>query len=125
MTKVKAIAATPTLVGVVDQAQIDKWKKQFDVTEIPFIEVRQEGTDEVSVAYFKPADRDALAMIMSLHHNSKIVEAGEVAISNCWLSGDERLRNPKGLRQERTAVRAAQLAFNVVMLPEGFAGLKK
>jgi hypothetical protein len=117
--------AGPKKIGEVTQEQIDGWKKQLDVKEIPFVEVMQEGTEEISVFYLKPANRDQLALIMSRYNAGQIVEAGEAAIANCWLGGDERIKNPVGLRQERTGVRAAQLAYACVTLPEGWAGVKK
>lgn len=106
-------------IGQVDQKQIDAWKTQFDVVDIIEIEVAQEGTEEISYFYLKPAGRDALALIMSRYDSGQIVEAGEAAIANCWILGDERIRNPAGIRQERTAVRAAQLAYASVNLPAG------
>jgi hypothetical protein len=112
-------------IGEVEQAQIDGWKAQFDILEVVYIEVNQEGTEDISVVYLKPADRDVLTQVISRGNAGQIVEAGECALVNCWLAGDDRIRNPKGLRQERTAVRAAQLAFGAVGLPEGYVGTKK
>lgn len=124
MKKQEVKASELSKVGEVADAQLEGWKKQFDVSQIPYVEVRLEGTDEISCFYLKPADRDVLARVMSLYNNGQIVEAGETLINNCWLAGDERIKSPKGLREERTAVRAAQLAYACVTLPEGYAGVK-
>lgn len=124
MNKAEHMQPGDNLVGSVEDSQIEAWKKQYGVKEIPYIEVKQEDTDDISVCYLKPAGRDVLAQVLSLYHNGKIVEAGEIAVINCWLAGDERLKSPKNLSQERTAVRLAQLAISVVALPEGYAGVK-
>lgn len=107
-------------VGEVSAEQIEAWRLQYNLEagEISEIEV-ESGPDEISVCYLKPANRDNLAFILSSYDKSMNLEAGEFAIANCWLGGDERLKNPANLKQERIAARAALLAYSVVSLPAG------
>ena len=108
------------IVGQATKEQIDQWKFQYGLedNDITVVEV-ESGPNEISVCYLKPANRDQLSVILSRFDQNMQLEAGEFAIQNCWLGGDERLRNPVGLKQERIAVRAALLSYGVVSLPAG------
>jgi hypothetical protein len=113
---------TPELkfIGKATKEQIEGWKLQYGLEDGDITEIEVEaGENEIACCYLKPANRDQLSVILSRYDQSMSLEAGEFALENCWLGGDERLRKPIGLKQERMAVRASQLAYAVVSLPAG------
>lgn len=82
-------------VGKATEAQLTEWKAKYEKDgPIKVIELVVSPT-EVSYGYLKPADSDRMivAKAMSLHHQNKILEVGEFILNNCWIGGDERMRN--------------------------------
>lgn len=96
-------AKTTLLPGGVSQEQLAKWKKEHGTLYKIAVE-RSKGNH--AVCYLKPADRNITALAMSKMGAQKILEAGEVLLTNCWLGGDEDIKT-----NDRLFVGAATKAY--------------
>jgi hypothetical protein len=116
MTKQTITKEPGTLPGNITQEQFDAWKKEHG--DIHTISVYDDS--QTKTCYLKPPGRNVVAVMMTRHANKQILEAGEFAIQNCWLGGDDSLRNPSSSQKEQMfSIKAATLAFNVLELPGG------
>ncbi|MDX5437298.1 MAG: hypothetical protein LPK03_08895 [Pontibacter sp.] len=98
---------------MVDQTQIDAWKKQHgEITEVS-VKVSDEDTAK---CYLKPADdnRTIMARGLSLSAKGMLLECGEFILDNCWLGGDERFKE-----EGRVRISGAMQAAQAVEMLEG------
>lgn len=73
--------------GTVEQAQIDKWKKQHgDVYSF---------TADGKVCYLRKPDRKVLSYVSTLGNNA--IKIAETMINNCWLGGCGDFKSDDGL----------------------------
>ncbi|MBI1228217.1 MAG: hypothetical protein GC192_23490 [Bacteroidetes bacterium] len=78
------------VVGEPTAEQVKAWKKEHgDIVRI-CVNVKE---GEQSVGYLKSPGRDVSARAMSMFTQQKVLETGEFIIQNCWLGGDERIKN--------------------------------
>lgn len=75
--------AKPTLIGEVDQTQIDAWKKLHGKVYTYKCDGR--------ICYLKPVGRDAYSLATSKISTSP-AKYNETIIEQCWLGGDDTLR---------------------------------
>jgi hypothetical protein len=75
--------------GEVSQAQIDNWKEKHG-------EVLTYEVGDSSVFYLHRPDRKIVKLALSKAANDPL-EMARVLITNCWLSGDESLKEDTGL----------------------------
>lgn len=68
----------------------------------------------VAVAYLKPAGRPIVARALSLISQSKILEAGEYILENCFVAGDDKV-----LSDEFVKMSASMKAVELVKLLDG------
>lgn len=111
-TKIKAHEDRELLkTGVVSNEQIEQWKSKYGgVSEIS-IEVAEGDT---AVGYLRKPNRDHKAVSVTLYNQDKLLECGEFLLQNCWLGGDERLKD-----DEKVSDSAAMQATNIVNFLKG------
>lgn len=74
--------------GMASQSTIESWKQKHD--DVFMIEVGD------SVCYLKKPDRKTMALVATLG-NINPIRANEALLQNCWLGGDENIKNDDGL----------------------------
>ena len=110
-------AAEQTYPAGVTQEQIDQWKAEYKVTELPTLRVKA-ADGSIAVAILKPlSDRNVMALALSNSAKYKIVEAGAVILQNCKLFIDPRIE-----QNDKMYVAACVLANQVADLPEAELG---
>lgn len=97
--------------GDVPDDQLKEWKRKFGKIHEISVEVTE---GETAVGYLKPPTRDHKAIALSMFNQNKILETGEFLIQNCWLGGDDRLRN-----REEVSEAAAIQANSIVNFLKG------
>lgn len=97
--------------GIVPVDQIAAWKRKYDSVHKITIEV-SEG--DKAVGYLRSPNRDHKAIALSLYQQNKPLETGEFLLQNCWLGGDERLKD-----DEKIADSAAIQANSIVNFLKG------
>jgi hypothetical protein len=107
--------------GGVTAEQYQQWADQFhgkilDITVIHPISKQQLG------CYLKPMGRNELSMALTFQTNKQLLEGGEVILENCWLGGNEKLRNPgTDVFDQQAASAAAMQAWKNLTLAEAKA----
>ncbi len=97
--------------GVVPKTQIEAWKKKYGkVTQIS-VKVSE---DDTAIGYLRKPNRDHKAIALSLFNQNKVLETGEFLLQNCWLGGDERLKDAEDIAES-----AAIQANTIVNFLEG------
>lgn len=76
--------------GVVPKNQIEAWKKKYNKVHEISVEVSE---DDIAIGYLRNPSRDHKAIALSLYQQNKPLETGEFLLQNCWLGGDERLKD--------------------------------
>lgn len=97
--------------GIVPVDQIAAWKRKYDSVHKITIVV-SEG--DKAVGYLRSPNRDHKAIALSLYQQNKPLETGEFLLQNCWLGGDERLKD-----DEKIADSAAIQANSIVNFLKG------
>lgn len=97
--------------GEVPDSQLKEWKRKYGKIHEISVEVSDGNT---AVGYLKPPTRDHKAIALSMFNQNKILETGEFLVQNCWLGGDERLKN-----REEVAESAAIQANTIVNFLKG------
>lgn len=99
----------------VNEQTLAAWKQEHG--DIKAISVTIAPGD-VATAYLKPADRNVVAYGLSKSMNSKIVEAGEFVLKNCFIGGDERLRITGAVASGKAQLTAAIAAASLLEMYE-------
>lgn len=102
------------LDGGVTQAEIDKWKKSHGT--VNQIDILYDG--HTYTCYLKKPDRNTVSFAMSKESADRILESGEIILENCWLGGDESIKE-----NDDIWMAAAMRARTTFDLPE--ASVKK
>lgn len=76
--------------GVVPKTQIEAWKRKYNKVHKISVEVSE---DDVAIGYLRSPSRDHKAIALSLYQQNKPLETGEFLLQNCWLGGDDRLKD--------------------------------
>ncbi|MDN3621346.1 hypothetical protein QWY81_17900 [Polaribacter undariae] len=97
--------------GNVSKAQLEAWKKKYGKVFKISVKVSEKDT---AIGYLRTPNRDHKAIGLSLYHQNKILETGEFLLQNCWLGGDDRLKD-----DEKVADSAAIQANKIVNFLEG------
>jgi hypothetical protein len=80
--------------GIVTDAQLKEWKDKYNKNGQKVQKISVEVSEgDTAVGYLKPPTRDHKAIALTSFNNGKILETGEFLIQNCWLGGDERIKN--------------------------------
>lgn len=90
------IMAGKTKTGVITPEQIADWKKKFGTIHRLSVIVKKDAEGKVTeeaVGYLRKPTRNHKATAMSMYSQNKILECGEFLRNNCWLGGDERLKD--------------------------------
>lgn len=80
----------------VTQEQIDAWKDKYSKVHKLTVIVKKDAygkTTDEAVGYLRNPTRNHKATAMSMFAQNKIMECGEFLKNNCWLGGDERLKD--------------------------------
>lgn len=93
-------AAAPALLT----EQVARWKQQH--REVLEVRVQVAEGDE-AIAYLKPADRNVIAFALTKVMSKQLLEAGEFLLRNCWLGGDERMKDGSPVADDRIIVAGA------------------
>lgn len=89
--KIKAFHLKNSLKeGVVPDAQLKAWKAKHGWIQKITVEI---GENDTAVGYLRKPTRDHKAIALSLFSQNQILECGEFLLQNCWLGGDERLKD--------------------------------
>lgn len=90
-----------------DVVQVEDYKEDDPKLDALFNEAVKNHSEITSmlvvgnkVGYLKDIDRNtlevALGYMMKVRGNPELIRAGEIIITNCWVTGDEEIRtNPK------------------------------
>lgn len=76
--------------GVVPKTQLESWKKKYKKVHKITVEVAE---GDKAIGYLRNPSRDHKAIALSLYQQNKPLETGEFLLQNCWLGGDERLKD--------------------------------
>jgi hypothetical protein len=76
--------------GIVPKTQIEAWKKKYNKVHKITVELPK---GEKAIGYLRSPNRDHKAIALSLYQQNKPLETGEFLLQNCWLGGDERLKD--------------------------------
>lgn len=76
--------------GIVPKTQIEGWKKKYNKVHKITVEVSE---DDTAIGYLRSPSRDHKAIALSLYQQNKPLETGEFLLQNCWLGGDDRLKD--------------------------------
>lgn len=76
--------------GVVPKSEIEIWKKKYNKVHKITVEVSE---DDTAIGYLRSPSRDHKAIALSLYQQNKPLETGEFLLQNCWLGGDDRLKD--------------------------------
>ena len=100
--------------GGVTQDQFNKWSEEPHGCNT--IIVKSEKLGEMT-CYVKDMDRPTFGAVM-MHMDNKMKDmAGETALQNCWLGGDDRLRNPRGVKEEFASIAAGFQVLKTIDIP--------
>lgn len=99
------------LPGGITQEQLDAWKKNGKVLRIDVA-----TKDGSATCYLKEADLKVLKRMFAVFRND-LIGAGEIAINNLWLGGDQCIKQPANVEEEGVRVAAAMEAISVINLP--------
>jgi len=105
---IKKVMADTTKKGVITKEQIAEWKKQHNKVHKLSVIVKKDADGNIkdeAVGYLKNPSRNHKATAMSMYAQNKILECGEFLRNNCWLGGDERLKD-KGEIADTAAIQA-------------------
>lgn len=92
--------------GTVTPEQLKAWKDKYNKNGQKVQKISVEVAEgDTAVGYLKPPTRDHKAIALTSFNNGKILETGEFLIQNCWLGGDERIKNNPAVN-EAAAVQA-------------------
>lgn len=100
--------------GIVTEEQIAEWKKKYGTVHVIKVTVKE---GDIAVGYLRKPNRNHKATALSMYAKDKILECGEFLRNNCWLGGDERLKD-----HEDIADTAAIQANGIVKFMEGELG---
>ena len=103
-----------TKTGIISDEQIDAWKRQYGKVFTIKVKVNENDT---AIGYLRPPGRNHKATALSMYAKDKILECGEFLRNNCWLGGDERLKN-----EDEIADTAAVQASGIVKFLEAELG---
>jgi|SRR5690606_794681 len=103
-------AAKQTYLGQVTDEQIAAWKKSHDTVILIKVKNKDGST---SVCYLKEADRQTASLAYTHIANKRMIDAGAVFLTNCWLGGDERIKT-----EDRLYIAACQQAYECLDLAE-------
>jgi hypothetical protein len=76
--------------GIVPKTQIEAWKKKYNKVHKITVELPK---GEKAIGYLRSPNRDHKAIALSLYQQNKPLETGEFLLQNCWLGGDDRLKD--------------------------------
>lgn len=94
--------------GVITKEQIEQWKKDHGKVHKLSVVVKKDEDGKIldeAIGYLRKPTRNHKATAMSLYSQNKILECGEFLRNNCWLGGDERLKD-KGDIADTAAIQA-------------------
>ena len=104
-------AQTPTVLPAA--SQVEQLKQEHgDVRTLTLTD--DETGETVAVAYLKRPSRPTVARAVSLLSQSKVLEAGEFLLENCFVGGDQRILSDEWLKMS-----AAMKAVEIVKLLDG------
>lgn len=79
------------IVGQISDEEIRVYKESFGEVHEIIIPANDEGT-EAGVCYLRKPTRKIIEAVFSLIQTNPI-QAAEVMMRNCWICGDERIKN--------------------------------
>ena len=80
--------------GIVSKEQLQAWKKKHGKVHEITVKVTE---NDIAVGYLRKPTRDHKAIALSSFAQNKILETGEFLLQNCWLGGDDRLRDAEDI----------------------------
>jgi len=111
MEVINAPAQTPTVLPAA--TLVDQLKAEHgDVRTLTLTD--DETGNTVAVAYLKRPNRPTVARAVSLLSQSKVLEAGEFLLENCFVGGDQHVLSDEWLKMS-----AAMKAVEIVKLLDG------
>lgn len=96
------------VTGQASAEQIKKWKEALGVKELDTIIV-DVSDNEQSIGYLKKPNRDIKAKAMSMFAQQELIETGNLIIQNCWLGGDQRMKDLNSEINEAACISANTL----------------
>jgi hypothetical protein len=108
-------ALTPTVLPSDSQAAAALAQFKQEYGDVRTLTLTDDDTGEtVAVAYLKRPVRATVARAVSLLSQSKVLEAGEFLLENCFVGGDQRILSDEWLKMS-----AAMKAVEIVKLLDG------
>lgn len=86
--------ASPTDLGLLNEDELSALKKLHNLTdkELTHVKVYDHRKNQMVHSYYKPPGKSVASLSLSLYHQNKIIEAGEVLLVNNFIGGEESVK---------------------------------